>query len=151
MVFAQNAVTIKYQADSQLNLVNNRPHSLLLVVYQLSSLNTFNSYAGYKDGVVKLLAGKSFDKSIASVHKEYIEPGSNGSILLNRAEGARYVAVVGGFNDLIPTKCSILVEITTETSRHGIWLTKRTTVNPLTVNLVLEKDGLRLKKADNDS
>ncbi len=151
MVFAKGAVTVKYQADKQLNLVDNRPHSLLIVIYQLSDPNVFNSYSKSREGLVKLLDGKSFDKTVVAVQKEYVEPGSSGTITLDRAEHAEHIAVVGGFNDLAIAKCSVFIDIGTETSRHGILLTKKTSVLPVNVTLVLAKDGLRLEKADDES
>ncbi len=151
MVFAKDAITIRYKADPELNMVNNRPHSLLLIVYQLSSLNAFNNYTGDGDGLVKLLDGKLFDKSVTAVHKYFIEPGSHDVLVLDRAEHTRHVAIVGGFNNLIPEKCSVVANITTSTHRHGLLLTKKTTVDPMIVNLVLGKEGMRLERENNDS
>ncbi len=151
MDFAKGAVTVRYQADKQLNLVDGRPHSLLVVLYQLSDPNVFNSYSGSREGLVKLLDGNSFDKTVVAVHKEYIEPGGSGTITLDRAEHAEHVAVVAGFNNLAPAKCTLFLDIHTETSRHGILLTKKTSVLPVDIKLILAKDGLRQEKADNES
>ncbi len=151
MVFAKDAITIKYKADPQLNMVNNQPHSLLLVVYQLSSVNAFNNYTGYRDGLVKLLDGELFDKSVTAVHKYFIEPGSHNVLVMDRAEHTKHVAIVGGFNDLIPEKCSVVANITTSTHRHGLLLAKKTTVDPLTIDLILGKEGMRIETENNDS
>jgi hypothetical protein len=121
-----------------------------MVVYQLSALNAFNNYSGYRAGLVKLLDGLFFDKSVTAVHKVYVEPGAHQTLLLNRAEHTRHVAVVAGFDTLIPAKCVIVADITTTTARHGIWLKKMTTVDPLILNIVLGRDGLRLEQ-QNDS
>lgn len=151
LVFAKDAITIKYQADKQLNSFDDKSHSLLIVVYQLSDVNVFNSYAGYREGLLKILDATSFDASVTAFHKEYIEPGSKGTLKLDRAEKTKHIGIVAGFYDLIPSKCSTLIDITYTTGRHGLLLTKSTTVDPLNINLILEKDGLRVEEKENDS
>lgn len=149
--YAKGAVTVQYQADKQLNFSDQQPHALLLVLYQLSDVNVFNSFVGYREGLVKLLQATSFDSSVTAVHKKYIEPGSSGRMIFDRAGQTQHLGIVAGYYDLIPEKSSHLTALTFDTSRHGWLLTKSTTVNPLHLNLVLGKDGMRLVEDNDDT
>ncbi len=144
--YAENGISIKYQADDRLNMVGQQSHSLVLVIYQLSDVNGFNTFAGYKEGLVKLLAAESFDATVTAVTKKYIEPGSGGVISLDRAAHTEHVGIVAGYYDLNPDKSSTLLNITYDTSRHGWLLQKSTTVNLLDVTLMLGKDGVRVEE-----
>ena len=48
------AIRFTISSDPQLNLYNEKPHSLLCCVYQLSNLNKFNQLAGDKSGMYTL-------------------------------------------------------------------------------------------------
>lgn len=149
--YAKDAITIEYQAEKELNMYNRNPHTLMVVLYQLSEVNAFNNLAASKDGLVQLLSAKSFDPSVTTVIKKYLEPGSSGSWIVDRAEKTQHVGMVAGFYTLSPDKSAILVDITYDTSRHGWLLKKTTTVNPLDVKLIFGKDGVRLKEEKSDS
>lgn len=147
--FTENGIYIKYQADDRLNLVNQQSHSLVLVTYQLTDAKGFNTFAGYKEGLVKLLAGESFDKTVTAVSKQYIEPGSGGVITLDRAADTEHVGIVAGYYDLSPKKSSALLSITYDTSRHGfLYLKKSTTVNLMDITVMLGKDAMRVEEDD---
>ncbi|MCI5223968.1 MAG: type VI secretion system lipoprotein TssJ [Candidatus Electrothrix sp. AR4] len=148
--FGEDAITIIYRAALDLNAVNDRPHSLMLVIYQLKDINEFNRFAGYQEGLKKLLEAKIFDPSVMSMKKNYVEPGGARHITLNRAEHVRFVGIVAGYYDLLPSRCSTVLDIEYETERHGllkIW--KNTNINSLGINLVLGRDGLRVKRERN--
>jgi len=149
--FEKDAVFLHYQADKELNLYGGQPHSAVLVVYQLSEVNAFNQHAGYRGGLVQLLSASHFDPSVTAVTKKYIEPGSSGVLTLDRAAHTQYVGIVCGFYELIPEKSAILVDVNYDTSRHGLLLKEKTTVNPLKTRLFLGKDVVRLMEEDNGS
>lgn len=149
--FEKNAISIDYLADKQLNQYNEMPHSVVLAIYQLSDVNAFNSRAAYRDGLVELLSAKSFDASVTAVTKKYVEPGSSGVISMDRAAHTKYLGIVAGFYSLLPEKASLLTDVTYETGRHGLLLTKKTTINPLQVKVFLGKDGIRLAEDKSDS
>ena len=150
--YGKKSVTVTYEAAKDLNEVDGRQHSLLLVIYQLNDVNAFNRFAGYKEGFDKLLAAESFDASVMAVEKKFIEPGSSGTLEYDRAENAKYLGMVDGYYNLTPQKSVLLKEITYGSKRTGMLkLSKKTVINPLTVNIVLGKDGIREEKKDNDT
>lgn len=145
--YGKKSVTITYQADKDLNQVDGRQHSLLLVMYQLNDVNSFNRFAGYQEGVDKLLSAEAFDATVMSVEKTFIEPGASGTLEYDRAENAKYVGMVAGYYNLSPQKAVLLKEITYGSKRTGMLkLSKTTVINPLTINVVLAKDGIREEK-----
>jgi len=151
--YGEDAITIVYRAALNLNAVRDRPHSLMLVIYQLKDINEFNRLAGYKEGLKKLLEAKVFDDSVMAMKKIYVEPGGARNITLNRAENTRFVGIVAGYYNLIPSRCSMLLDIEFETERHGLFkIWKNTKINLLGIGLVLGRDGLRvLKEASDES
>jgi len=144
--YAKGAITVDYQAEKDLNLYNNKSHTIVIVVYQLTDVNGFNNLAASQDGLRKLLSAESFDQTVTTVTKQYLEPGSAGSWKLDRAAETKHVGIAAGFYELLPEKSAILVDLSYDTSRHGWTLKKMTTVNPLDVTLVFGSDGLRLKE-----
>jgi len=145
--YGKKSVTITYQADKDLNQVDGRQHTLLLVTYQLNDVNSFNRFAGYKEGVEKLLSAEAFDATVMSVDKTFVEPGASGTLEYDRAENAKYVGMVAGYYNLSPQKSVLLREITYGSKRTGMLkLSKTTVINPLTINVVLAKDGIREEK-----
>ncbi|WP_028583989.1 type VI secretion system lipoprotein TssJ [Desulfogranum mediterraneum] len=149
--YAKAAITVNYQADKELNFADHQPHTLLLVIYQLSEVNAFNSYVGYRQGLVKLLQAASFDPSVTALSKHYIEPGSSGLFTLDRAAKTQHLGIVAGYHGLDPEKSADLIPLSYETGRHGWLLTKSTTVKPLHIKLVLEKDRIRRLEDGDDS
>ena len=53
--YEQEAIDIHVKADSQLNLYEGLPHTLLMCVYQLKDPNAFNQLTEDDDGLYKLL------------------------------------------------------------------------------------------------
>lgn len=95
--FEKDALKIHIQADERLNLNEGLPHTLLVCFYQLKDPNTFNQLSSDMVGLYKLLEGGLFDQSVAGVKKVIINPGQDSNIILDRAEGAKYLAVVTGY------------------------------------------------------
>ena len=154
--FGEEAIHLTYRAALNLNEVNDGPHSLLMVIYQLKEVNEFNRFAGYREGLKKLLEAKIFDPSVMAMEKVFIEPGGARALRLNRAEGARYVGIVAGYYDLIPSRCTALMDIEYGAKKTGLFkIWKEYEVNKLSMNLVLGRDSVRLTRAkyeeDDDS
>ncbi len=149
--FGKAAISIGYQADKKLNFIKQKSHSLVVVVYQLSDVNAFNTRLGYRDGLVELLSATSFDPSVTAVSKHYIEPGANGEILLDRAAHTEHVGIVCGYYTLQAEKLSLLLDVSYETSRHGWTMQKKTTINPLKTSLYLGEDSLRVVEEKDES
>lgn len=97
-------IAIICTSDDDLNAYEGRPHALLLVAYQLDSPNAFRSAASTPEGLSMLLSSQPFDKSVLDVRSFSIEPASRDTLLLRRADQARWVCLVAGYNALDPSK-----------------------------------------------
>ncbi|MEI6315794.1 MAG: type VI secretion system lipoprotein TssJ, partial [Syntrophus sp. (in: bacteria)] len=101
-VFGPKDIQIHYTAAANLNHYENKAHTILLVIYQLSGLNAFNQQTKTVDGLSKLLQAEKFDNSITGVDQAFIEPGEEKTITLDRYENTQNIAVVAGYYNLQP-------------------------------------------------
>jgi type VI secretion system VasD/TssJ family lipoprotein len=98
--YQKEAITITLRADSQLNLYQGSPHTLVLCTYQLKDPNAFNQLTDERDGLPKLLECGRFDGSVAYTKRLVVQPGQVTVETLDRAEGAKYISVVAGYYSL---------------------------------------------------
>jgi type VI secretion system VasD/TssJ family lipoprotein len=95
--YKEKAIHVNLTADSRLNLHQGSPHALVLCLYQLKDPNAFNQLVEEKDGLLKLLDCSRFDASVANAKRIIIQPGQVEKQDLDRAEGAKYVALAAGY------------------------------------------------------
>lgn len=112
-VFEKRAILLRVRSAGNLNHYQDRAHTLLLGIYQLSDPNGFNTMRRTKAGLQELLAKERFDAAggIVAAEKRVIRPDRAEVIILDRAEGAQYVGIVAGYFDLIPERVSYLIRI----------------------------------------
>ncbi|MFZ1985138.1 MAG: type VI secretion system lipoprotein TssJ [Desulfatitalea sp.] len=136
--YAKDAVQIHVKADAKLNLDNGVSHTLVLCVYQLRDPNTFNQLSDDPAGIYKLLECSLFDGSVATAKRLIVHPGQDMNVNLDRAEGAKYVAVVAGYYKLQKERMIRLYDIPVVVEEKGvIKRTKTSKPGPLTVTLEL--------------
>jgi type VI secretion system VasD/TssJ family lipoprotein len=95
--YEKDAIQVHLKSDPKLNYDDEVPHTLLVCLYQLKDPNAFNQLADDTDGIYKLLECSLFDAGVATSKRLIINPGKDVTMTLDRAEGARYVAVVAGY------------------------------------------------------
>lgn len=93
----KEAIHLRVKADSQLNLNEGRPHTLLLCIYQLRSKTTFDYLTDEIDGRYKLLECELFDSSVVNAKRLLIQPGEDITLLMDRSGGAKHLAFVAGY------------------------------------------------------
>lgn len=98
--YQTNAISFKVAADKELNKYNGEAHTLLLCLYQLSDRNKFNELSRTSTGVSALYNCTSFGPSVTQVRREFIQPGRNSTIAMDRAEGTRFVGIAAGYYNL---------------------------------------------------
>jgi len=142
--FGTKGIEIVYTADKLLNAYDNKPHTLLLVVYQLDNVNAFNKFSAYKEGLGKLLEAQNFDASVMGIDKVFVEPGDQKTMVLDRAENAKWIGVVAGYYDLVPGKANRTSEFSFDVHTSGFIRKKREAlVKKLTINLLLGPNGIQ--------
>ncbi len=141
--YEKEAIHLHLKADSQLNLYDGTSHTLLVCVYQLKDPNAFNQLTEDNDGLHKLLECGRFDPSVASSKRFIIYPGQDLTLDMDRAEGARYVAVVGGYYRLQKYGMVRIYDVPWAVEEKGfIRRTKISRPAPLNIDLVLGSQQL---------
>ena len=136
--YEEGAIKIHVEADPQLNLSDGKPHTLLVCLYQLKDPNAFNQLASDQEGLYRLLECNLFDASVAGAKKLIIQPGQDTTFNLDRAEGARYVAVAAGYYLIQRERMVRLYEIPVVIEKKGIIRrTKRKKLGTLEIDLKL--------------
>lgn len=86
--------------DPQLNLYQERPHSLVLCLYELKEPNMFSQLSDEREGIFKLMECGRFDGSVAYVKRQIVQPGDKITASVDRAEGAKYLGIAAGYYDI---------------------------------------------------
>ena len=146
--FGKEAIRVHVRADHRLNIYNQKAHTLYLCFYQLSALNAFDQLAQDDEGIHKLLECRLFDPTVAAASSKTILSGENITIIFDRAERAKYFAIVTGYyaplsNERMVRKHKIQV------CKKRVSFFKRTYMCrpcPLTIELVLGPDQIEYSK-----
>ncbi len=122
--FGKNAIEISYTADKNLNLYDEKSHTVLMCLYQFSDPNVFNELSKSEDGLRKLLGCSRFDQSILGFMRIIVQPGEKKKLSLDRAENAKWAGIVAGYYNLSPDMATRLFEIPVVTERKWLLLKK---------------------------
>lgn len=142
--FEPRAIQVKCVADPMLNVYEDKPHTLLMVLYQLSDGNAFSDQAKTPDGIRTLLQAAHFDQSVMSVDKFFIQPGEEKTITLYRAQNAQYVGVAAGYYQLMPGAVNRILSIPVIIEKQGLILKTATArVDHLKVTLYLGQRAMQ--------
>ncbi len=95
--YEANAVHLNLKSDPQLNLFQGRAHTLVLCVYFLTDPNELNQLVDEKGGLEKLCECSKFHPSVTHAKRFIIHPNREYKETLDRAAGAKYVAIVAGY------------------------------------------------------
>ncbi len=146
----KEGIILHIEADNKLNLTRGKAYTLYFVVYQLIDPNAFNRYTEDEDGLSKLLESKIFDATVASVKSMVIYPGSDVTYKMDRAEGARYVAVVAGYGVMAKERMVRLFDIPVYTKWDNILsLSRKLEPAQLQIDLILGPNQITdVKKKD---
>ncbi len=109
--YEKDAIKLQVIADPMLNLDEGKAHTLHVCVYQLKDPNAYNQLLNDQSGLYKLLDCKLFDQGVAASKRLIVHPGENTTMILDRAEDAKYLAVVAGYYDISKERITRLVEI----------------------------------------
>jgi type VI secretion system VasD/TssJ family lipoprotein len=139
--YALGAIQINYRADSGLNLYEDKPHTLVFVVYQLNGVNGFNNLAKDADGLYKLLKAERFDATVMGVSKYFIEPGETKSLDVDRMENVKWVGLVAGYYNMAPGQVTRIFEVPVDIITTG--KKKEARMGQLIINLFLGTDSLQ--------
>jgi type VI secretion system VasD/TssJ family lipoprotein len=140
--YEKDAIALKFTADRQLNLFQQRAHSLLICLYQLRDPSAFNQLMDEKDGLAKLLDCNRFDPSVSHARRLVLQPNQNLTEQVDRAEGARFVGVVAGYYTL--RKTGSIRTYTIAVKEHTEHATLQQKPEKLRIDLYLGPHEIRL-------
>ncbi|MFC1850648.1 type VI secretion system lipoprotein TssJ [candidate division CSSED10-310 bacterium] len=140
--FGQKAIEISYEADDSLNLYKNRPHTLAVIIYQMSDTNAFDDLSAYQEGLKKLLKNELFDPSVQARRRIIVKPGEKDTLVLDRAEEAKWVGLVAGYYDLHPDKSTSVIKIPVMYNIKGLIKEKKeATIKKVYVHVLFGRYG----------
>lgn len=139
-----DGVKLRYKSDLRLNEYDREGHTVSLCIYQLSQPNAFNNLSKTRDGLLTLLECKSFDPTVVYQEHLFVEPGQDQLKIMDRAEGATYLAVVAGYNELNPQQSARIFKFPIEEETKGFF-TSTTYRKPgkIFINLFLGPFGIQ--------
>lgn len=142
--YQKDAITIHLMADSKLNYDDGVPHTLLVCIYQLKDPNAFNQLSEDTDGIYKLLECGLFDSGVATAKRAIMNPGQDIKMVLDRAEDAKYVAIVAGYYVLQKDRMIRLFDIPVEVESSG-FIKKTKVQKPGNMNIELHLGPSQIK------
>lgn len=134
--YEKDAVKIQVQADPLLNLDNGKAHTLFVCLYQLKDPNGFNHLTGDQGGLYKLLECRLFDPGVAASKRLIVHPGEQTTLMLDRAENAKYLGIIAGYTGIVKERITRLVEIPVVVEKKG-FMEKTQKPGLLDITLVL--------------
>ncbi len=132
--YQEDAVDVNFKVDPKLNTYSGIPHTLYTVVYQLKDPNGYNQLVEDEDGLYKLLEGKVFDASVASSKTLIVNPGQDVAFTFNRAENAKYIAIVAGYSTMHKDIMARLIKIPVKKGIVSVF-TRKAKPGKLAINL----------------
>lgn len=143
--YEKDAVRIHLKADPKLNFDDGLAHTLVVCIYQLKDPNAFNQLSEDTEGIYKLLECGLFDAGVATAKRLIVHPRQDVNIKLDRAEGAKYVAVVAGYYVLQKDRMIRLFDIPVVTETKG-FIKRTKTSRPGMTDIQMELGPSQISK-----
>lgn len=143
--FAPKALEITFVSDPFLNEYEGAAHSLTACIYQLEDPEDFGKLAASAPGVSKLLdCGGAGVAGVVAARRVTVQPGRNETVVLDRGEKARFVAVACGYYDLNQGAVTQVYEIPVSADTSGWLWWKETSYQPakLARKIILGRAGM---------
>ncbi len=120
--YMPHGVDVLIVARDDINIVGEVNHAVLLKLVQVNAQEGIKALAATKEGIVQLLESTPENAGILLTKQLYIQPGSQTELIIDRAEGARYFAVIAGFDSLDPQKCFSITPFPIHHDTEREWL-----------------------------
>jgi type VI secretion system VasD/TssJ family lipoprotein len=143
--YLENGITLDFKADPQLNRYQDKPHALHICVYQLTNPNALYQYSSDQSGISQLLQCTKFDPSVTMVKRVVMQPDTESTLVLDRAQGTRYVGFVAGYSELNKDNTVQLVKIPIVEETRG-WIRRKTTRKLGLLEKTIELGPLAIQK-----
>lgn len=137
-IYGPEAVHIQYNADKMLNFFNDKPHTLVLTIFQLTRIDAFNVQVNTEEGLRRLLRAERFDPSVVGINRMIIQPSDSSKVVFDRVENARWIGIVTGYYDMVPGQVNQTFKIPVIIEKKG-WIRKRkiAIIGQINIDLIL--------------
>ena len=142
--YETDAVKVRILADQMLNRYEGKAHTLHTCFYQLKDPNGFNHLANDTDGLYTLLRCGLFDAGVASSKTVVVNPGEETTLVFDRAESAKFFAVVAGYYGLDRQRIIRLMKFPVVTEEKGFF-SKTKTSRPGILDITLTLGSLQIE------
>lgn len=119
--FQKNAISLTIIASNNLNVVQGIPHAVSICLYQTENPDLLKAKAETEEGLRELLLCKSNPPERFQAQQIYVQPNTTVETMLDRAENAKYFAVVAGFNILNSKQSFSIIPIPLQTEKAQPW------------------------------
>ncbi len=143
--YEEKAINLNFEVEKKLNVRDNTSHTLSVCVFQLREPNAFKQLAEDTDGLYKLLECGTFDPSVASARRVIVNPGKSQKVVLDRAEGAKFVGIVAGYYNIDRKKIVRFYRIPKE--KRGLF---SKTMVPMPLNATIKLGPKQITSAQED-
>ena len=135
------AVTLHVSAVDKLNNYQGKAHSLMICMYQLSTLADMNALRTDIEGRDTLLECKSFSSSVKDARRLFFQPGEHVTRFYDRYDGVRFIVFVAGYNYSDADKTVAVYPFPVEHKSRGylFWSKKEYLPGKLKLNLKLDE------------
>lgn len=128
----QGGIRLLIETTEDLNRTGNLPMGLTMCVYQLKDFSSLQNTVNAPDGIDALLTCRMDTvNGAAGARLFFLQPGQRQEVVMDRLEGARYLAVVAGYAHLRPDACHVVQPFPMEQDREGLLRTKVYSAAPL--------------------
>ncbi|WP_322997259.1 type VI secretion system lipoprotein TssJ [Castellaniella sp.] len=144
--YARGAIQIELDSDANLNDYFNRPHTVVLGVFQVADDKTFTSALKDTDKLKQVLASGNADKDILQLDRYVVSPDKHTILTLDRVQDARFVGLIVGYYHFSPDDAAKLFRIPLNMDSSGM-ISTTYTAQPAHLALKLQLGRQRITNA----
>ena len=143
-------LSLTIEAAPDVNFANGEAHAVNICVMQTQVKDPLVNLASSSQGIADLLQCKTKAPDIISADVYSLQPGDEKFVTADRKEGARFVAVVAGYDELAPEKSFAIVPfpLAQDSHRTGFLFTSKEytyTAAPMDVYIQLGNTAMEVK------
>lgn len=142
----KQAIELTFHADPQVNFYAGQPHTLTISLFQLDEPNAYKQLAEREQGRRQLLAqSKDLPPQLAS-ERFYLEPGETRTLVFDRAERARWIAIAAGYFDPQIDATTAVEKIDYVIQREGLITGEKAAIPRFRRLIYLSPAGLKVRE-----
>ncbi|WP_118984884.1 type VI secretion lipoprotein TssJ [Photorhabdus sp. CRCIA-P01] len=120
-VYASNAIHLRITAVPQLNVFNNISNSCTILIAQAEKREQLDKLLANPVLLRNLFAGTGATEHILQLDNYVMMPGQSVSLHIDRAEQARYIALIAGYYPAPDSPHTRVLSLPLRLEQHGWW------------------------------